>query len=94
MALNLVSYDASDDESDAEESFEETQPTKTSDKFCDPTEDFDVPKPSQKELELAELAKREKANLSKPQALSEMTKKKNGRIVIGIPSLADVDHVF
>merc|ERR1712136_73438 len=77
-----------------EESFEETQPTKTSDKFCDPTEDFDVPKPSQKELELAELAKREKANLSKPQALSEMTKKKNGRIVIGIPSLADLEEDY
>lgn len=97
MALNLVSYDASDNESDVEEmdeTCEETKVAETSGKFTDPTEDSNVPKPSQKELELAELAKREKANLSKPKALSQMTMKKNGRVVIGIPSLTDLEEDY
>merc|ERR1712071_523712 len=88
MALNLVSYDASDNESDMEEMAEPSN----ADRFSQPSEESDIPKPSEKELKLAELAKREKANLFKSEALMHMSKKKNGRIVIGIPSMADLEE--
>jgi len=97
MALNLVSYDASDDESEVEameEVYEETKVAKFNDRFTDPTEEFNIPKRSQKELELVELANKEKANLPKLQGLSQMTKKMNGKIVIGIPSLADLEEDY
>lgn len=53
----------------------------------------DIPKPSEKELKLAELARREKANLKKSELLANISQRKNGKIVIGIPSLADVSTI-
>lgn len=87
MALNLVAYDASDNESESEE-IAETIVTKSVIK--NPDEDSEIPKPSEKEKELAELARREKANLSK--TLSQMREKRNGKVIIGIPSLTDVSN--
>ena len=104
MALNLVAYGASDDESD--DAMDETpgsaavvinKPIVSSRQqslaLGATSEAGDIPKPSKKELELAELAKKEKANLfSRSTDLSHVTQKKGGRIVIGIPSLTEVHH--
>lgn len=104
MALNLVDYGASDDDSDQE--MDETPGAQAAvifppksvvvvNKLVPSTsrinnEDVDIPKPSEKELKLAELARREKANLSKSDLLSHVSQKKGGKIVIGIPSLTEV----
>ena len=64
------------------------------DRYADPTEETIVPQPSQKELELVELANKEKANLPHSRAVSEMLKKMNGEIKIGTPSLKNVNCFF
>ncbi len=104
MALNLVDYGASDDDSDQE--MDETTGAQAAvifppksvvvNKLVPSTsrinnEDVDIPKPSEKEHKLAELARREKANLSKSDLLSHVSQKKGGKIVIGIPSLTEVN---
>lgn len=99
MALSgLVAYDSSDNECGSEEDVpKETKaiilPKKTTTKgsggVCD-DEDGELPKPSEKERELAEIARKEKENLVKKSGLQKMALKKNGKILIGIPSLADV----
>jgi hypothetical protein len=103
MALNLVDYGS---DSDSDEEMDDSSPSisaiipppkKTLPVAVNPykevnEDDADIPMPSQKELELAELAKREKANIAKLNPLSQLAQKKNGKIVIGIPSLADVSE--
>ena len=98
MALNLVAYDESGSESD-EEMDESPVATASVSKPISVVreivgdEDSDIPKPSEKELRLAEIARREKANLRKTELLGNISQKKNGKIMIGIPSLADVISV-
>jgi len=101
MALNLVDYGS---DSDSDEEMDESSssvsviiPPKKTQLITNPykevnEDDADIPMPSQKELELAELAKREKANIAKLNPLSQLAQKKNGKVVIGIPSLADVSE--
>ncbi len=92
MALNLVAYDESGSESDEE--MDQSPTASVSKPYSDigaTREDTsDIPKPSEKELKLAEIARREKANLKKTELLGNISQKKNGKIMIGIPSLADV----
>lgn len=94
MALNLVAYESSD-ESETEQptpvASAISQTSKSTVQLKVAQEDNEhIPKPSQKELELAEVAKREKANLSKNGKLGSLSQKRNGKVIIGIPSLADV----
>lgn len=98
MALNLVAYDSSDSESSSEQE-DVKQDTKaiitlrTSANNIAIVNDEDVtdlPKPSEKERELAEIAKKEKANLANVDRLQKLALKKNGKVIIGIPSLAEV----
>jgi hypothetical protein len=96
MALNLVAYDESCSES--EEEMDQSSAivlSKSNNDNGNIREDLgDIPKPSEKELKLAELASREKANLKKSQLLANLSQRKNGKILIGIPSLADVSSIF
>ena len=101
MALNLVDYGSG---SDLDEEMDESSPSisviipKKTQPIANPypkevnEDDADIPMPSQKELELAEIARREKANIAKLNPLSQLAQKKNGKVVIGIPSLADVSE--
>ncbi|EFX88083.1 hypothetical protein DAPPUDRAFT_305525 [Daphnia pulex] len=93
MALNLVAYDESGSESDEEmDQSPSIVFSKYKNEHGSTREDLDdIPKPSEKELKLAELASREKANLKKSELLSNISQRKNGKIVIGIPSLADLE---
>ena len=94
MALNLVAYDSSDNDSENEDVTETSQSKveivkNVATKNVTVEEDVgDVPAPSAKELELAEMVKKEKANITRVGLLS--TQKKNGRVMIGIPSLSEV----
>ena len=85
MALNLVQYDASDSEGDEEESGTCAVIVAPKQNLAVIGEISELPKPSQRELELAELAKKEKANLIRVAA-----RKKDGKVLIAVPSLADV----
>lgn len=95
MALNLVAYEQSD--SDSDEGMDQSPAivfSKSNIKHENIREDLaDIPKPSEKELKLAELASREKANLKKSELLGNVSQRKNGKIVIGIPLLADVSLI-
>lgn len=93
MASNLVAYDESDSESDEEM---DQSPVITKQNLLTESirEDNEIPKPSEKELKLAELASREKTNLRKCDLLTSISHKKNGKIMIGIPSLVDVTFNF
>ncbi|KAI9562895.1 hypothetical protein GHT06_010351 [Daphnia sinensis] len=90
MASNLVSYDESESESD-----EEMDPSPAIIKqnllTVSVREDNELPKPSEKELKLAELASREKSNIRKCDLLTSISHKRNGKILIGIPSLIDLE---
>lgn len=90
MASNLVAYDKSDSESDEEM---DQSPVITKQNLLTESirEDNEIPKPSEKELKLAELASREKTNLRKCDLLTSISHKKNGKIMIGIPSLVDLE---
>lgn len=99
MALNLVDYGSdSDSDEEMDESSQSVSVIIPPPKKVQPQipykevdeDDADIPKPSEKELKLAELARKEKANLAKLNPLSQLAQKKNGKVVIGIPSLADV----
>lgn len=91
MALNLVSYDASGSDTDDEE-MDQTPAVVVCkpqvNVICEDTSD--IPKPSEAELKLVEIALREKANLKKTELLGNISLKKNGKVMIGIPSLAEV----
>ncbi len=104
MALNLVAYDSSDNDSHGEEEEEQQdnssqvivlpKPSQQPETPSRQAEDVgDIPRPSEKELELAEQVRIEKENLAtlaKQEQLARLTRKKNGRVVIGIPSIAEV----
>lgn len=96
MALNLVAYDESGSESDEEmDQLPAIAFSKYKNEDGSIREDLgDIPKPSEKELKLAELASREKANLKKSELLSNISQRKNGKILIGIPSLTDVSSIL
>ncbi|XP_057367326.1 proline-rich protein PRCC-like [Daphnia carinata] len=90
MASNLVAYDESDSESD-DGMNQSTAITKQNLLTESLREDNELPKPSEKELKLAELANREKTNLTKFDLLTSISHRINGKIMIGIPSLVDLD---
>lgn len=91
MASNLVAYDESDSDEEMDQSAAITEQNILTGNIH---EDNNLPKPSVKELKLAELAGREKTNLKKPELLTSISHRKNGKIMIGIPSLVDVTFIF
>ena len=95
MALNLVNYDASGSDTEEEMDVDQTPSVIINKSHAinvgNIREDTnDIPKPSEAELKLAELARKEKERLKNSEPLVAMSKRKDGRVLIGIPSLADV----
>lgn len=97
MAFNLVSYDASGSDTE-EEDMDQTsvvvlKHTINVEGILN-EETGNIPKPSDTELKLAEIALKEKNNLKKIDLLGRKGHNKKGKVMIGIPSLADVSFLL